>query len=145
MPTYVVTLTTSQRRVLFRTQENARLLLDILFRCRDEGRYLLHGFVILPVHVHLLLTPLRDRTAERCAQSIRETFAKAVRMKIPGALWQAWDPEHRVRSEEEFQSELEKIAALPELRGLRGYVFVHTLWADRMDEMPESLRLVAAG
>ena len=142
MPTYVVTLTTAQRRVLFLTPENARILLDVLFHRRDEGRYLLHGFAILPVQVHLLLTPLCERTAERCTQGVREAFARAVRLKIPGALWQGWDPERRVRSEQEFEAELGKIAALPGLRGLRGYGFVHTQWLGWVDVMPESLRLV---
>ena len=57
MPTHAVTTVTSQRRALFQRTANAELLQQLLFRYRDQGRYQLHGFVIMPDHVHLLLTP----------------------------------------------------------------------------------------
>lgn len=138
MPTYAFALTTSQRRVIFSKPENAGVLMDILFRYRDEGQYLLHGFAILPVQVHLLLTPLRQGTVERCMQRIRDEFAHRVRQRIPGELWQAWVIDHRVRNPEDFEVQLEKIAALPEQRKLREFAFVHTRHLDRMDAMPAS-------
>jgi putative transposase len=58
MPTYALTTATYQRRAIFTRTVNAELLLAILFHYRDQGRYLLHGFVIMPEHLHVLLTPL---------------------------------------------------------------------------------------
>lgn len=140
MPTYAFVLNTSQWRVIFSKAENARALMEVLFRLRGEGQFLLHGFAILPVQAHLLLTPLRERTAERSAHLIRDDFTRKVRLRIPGELWQTWNLEHRVRNEQDFQLELGRIAALPELRGMREYPFVHTQCLEQMDEMPETLR-----
>ena len=35
----------------------ADLLLEVIFHYRDQNKYLLHEFVIMPDHFHLLLTP----------------------------------------------------------------------------------------
>ena len=43
------------RRPIFRNDRLAQLLVDVLFRYRP--RHLLHEFVIMPDHVHLILTP----------------------------------------------------------------------------------------
>lgn len=139
MPTYAFALTTSQRRILFSKAENARVLMDVLFRYRDEGRYLLHGFAITPVQVHLLITPLQERTVERSAFLIRGEFARRVRLRIPGDLWQTWFLDHRVRNEQDFQAHLARIAALPRRRNLLDCPFVHTHHANRVDAMPDSL------
>jgi putative transposase len=138
MATYVLTATTCQRRGFFSRPANAELLLQLLFRYRDEGRYLLHGFAILRDEVHLLLTPSRERTSERCAQCIKEGFSAKVCMRIPGDVWQPGFQEHRVREENDFRIQIEKIAALPEQRNLRDHPFVHTRYLDRMDAMPDS-------
>ena len=43
----------------------ARLFLDTLARYRREGRFLLHEFVLMPDHFHLLLTPAHDVSLEK--------------------------------------------------------------------------------
>ena len=35
----------------------ARLLVDVLFHYRRQGKFLLHEFVLMPDHFHVLLTP----------------------------------------------------------------------------------------
>lgn len=144
MPTYAFALTTCQRRVLFSKAQNAALMMDILFRYRDEGRYLLHGFAIMPVQVYVLLTPCRERTIERCVRCVKDGFTAKTRLRIPGEVWQAWVLDHRVRDKEDFRKQLEIIVAIPERRNLRVYPFVHTQHWDRMDAMPVSLRVSSA-
>ena len=113
--------------------------MDVIFRFRKEGRYLLHGFAIMPVQAHLLITPLRESTLEGCQERIRSEFAHRARMKIPGEIWQAWAFDHRVRSAQDFELQLAKIAAYPVQRGLRDYGFVHTRNLQQIDAMPASL------
>src|SRR5580658_207992 len=60
--TYFVTFSTWQRRRLFVVENYARLFLQTLYRYRREGRYKLHAFVLMPEHVHLLLTSAHDVT-----------------------------------------------------------------------------------
>jgi putative transposase len=139
MPTYALTTATYQRRAIFIRTANADLLLQTLFRYRDQGRYLLHGFAIMPEHIHVLLTPSRDQTIERCAQCIKGGFSFQVRQQFKGEVWQPSFHEHRVRDEEDFKNQLAYIAANPGRRGLRDYEFGHTRHLQRIDPMPSGL------
>jgi len=72
--TYAATTITYARRAIFNRTANADLLLQTLFHYRDQGRYQLHAFVIMPEHIHLLITPSADQTIERCMQCIKGGF-----------------------------------------------------------------------
>jgi putative transposase len=136
METYALTTTTHQRRALFVRTKNVELLIKTLFRYRDQGRYALHGFVVMPEHLHVLLTPSPTQTIERCAQCIKGGFSHAVRAQFAGEIWQAGFHEHRIRDAEDFRRQLCYIAANPGKRGLLDWGFVHTRFADRTDPMP---------
>jgi len=43
----------------------------MLFQYRDSGAYLLHEFVIMPAHVHLMLTPNSEASLEKAVQLIK--------------------------------------------------------------------------
>ena len=60
-------------RSLFQTDRMARLFIDTLFHYRREGKFLLHEFVAMPTHFHLLLTPT-GVTLERTMQFIKADF-----------------------------------------------------------------------
>jgi putative transposase len=139
MNTYALTTTTYQRRALFVRTANAELLVRMLFHYRDQGRYKLHGFAIMPEHLHVLLTPCSSQTIERCAQCIKEGFSHEVRTQFAGEVWQAGFHEHRIRDGLDFCNQLAYIAANPERRGLRDYAFVHTRFPEQIDVMPAEL------
>ena len=140
MHTYALTTATHQRRALFTRTANAELLVKTLFHYRDQGRYFLHGFVIMPQHLHALLTPSSGQTIERCAQCIKGGFSHSLRAQFGGEVWQAGFHEHRVHDGQDFQNQLDYIAANPNKRGLTGHSFVHTCHLDQLDPMPERLR-----
>lgn len=52
---YFVTAKCWQGRAVFQVTESAEIMLDTIFSYRDKGAYLLHEFVIMPDHLHLLL------------------------------------------------------------------------------------------
>jgi putative transposase len=52
-----------------------RTLLPNTFRYRGEGRLLLHAFVVMPNHVHLLLTVPEALTLERVMQFVKGGFS----------------------------------------------------------------------
>ena len=56
---------------MFRVQENAEIVLACLFNYRDRAAYLLHEFVVMPNHLHILLTPGGECTLEKAMQSLR--------------------------------------------------------------------------
>jgi len=69
--TFFITSPTYARRRLFQLAANAQLFLETLQHYRREGHYKLHAFVVMPDHVHLLLTP-QIITIERASNSSKE-------------------------------------------------------------------------
>src|SRR5437899_9619453 len=58
--TYFVTFATWRRQRLFVVERYARLFLRTIYAYRRQGKLQLHAFVLMPEHVHLLLTPAED-------------------------------------------------------------------------------------
>lgn len=55
--TYFTSTQTWERRTLFVNERWADLMVATLLDYRSQGKYLLHEFVIMPDHLHLILTP----------------------------------------------------------------------------------------
>ena len=55
--TYLVTSVTYERRSLFQVEAHAELFIETLQHYRREGHFKLHAFVVMPDHVHFLITP----------------------------------------------------------------------------------------
>jgi len=51
----------------------ARLFVEVLFHYRDHKNYLLHEFVLMPDHFHLLVSP--TLSLERSLQLIKGGFS----------------------------------------------------------------------
>jgi len=69
--TYFVTTKTWDSHAIFQVPENARILIEYMMRYREQGAYLLHEFVVMPDHLHLILTPGDDTSLERAMQFIK--------------------------------------------------------------------------
>jgi putative transposase len=136
MSTYSITTVTFQRKALFLRTANAELLVKTIFRYREQGRFLLHGFAVVPEHLHVLLTPVNRQTVERCVQCIKRGFSFSLREQFAGEVWQTGFHEHRIRDSEDFRNQIEYVAQNPQRRRLTDYQFVHTNYLDRLDGMP---------
>ena len=55
----------------------ARLFLKSLYGYRRQEQFHLHALVLMPEHVHLLLTPAPDVTLERVVQLIKGGYSYA--------------------------------------------------------------------
>lgn len=97
--TFFITAPTHERRTIFRKDATAQLFLDTLQHYRREGHYKLHAFVVMPDHVHLLLTP-QQITVERAMQLIKGGFSHRLGFKYP--VWQRSFADRRVRDREDF-------------------------------------------
>ena len=73
--TYFVTLSAYQRQSLFQSIRVTELFLSTLFSYRDQNKFLVHEFVVMPNHVHLLITPQSRVTLERAIQFINGGFS----------------------------------------------------------------------
>jgi hypothetical protein len=71
---YFATFNAFMRKQLLQSHQSAELAVEVLFLYRNDGRYLLHEFVIMPDHVHLILSPLAANTLPHCIQLIKGTI-----------------------------------------------------------------------
>jgi putative transposase len=86
---YFVTTKCGQGRSLFQVTEVAEILLNTLFHYRDSGAYLLHEFVIMPDHLHLMLTPNSETSLEKTVQLIKGGSSHRIH-KARGGKMEVW-------------------------------------------------------
>jgi len=118
--TYFVTASAYMHQNLFQRHESANLLLDTIFRYRDAGEFLLQEFVVMPNHIHLLLSVDDDHAIGRAMQMVKGGFSHALReagLKST-AVWQPSYYEHRVRDMNEYGRMRAYIHDNPVRRGL---------------------------
>lgn len=101
---YFVTAQTWQRRALFSKPEMAGILLAHVLECRERGFYKLHAFVIMPNHLHALLTPGEDATLEKGMQMIKGGSAYKIRKQFHKRfpVWQSSFHDRWIRDAAEY-------------------------------------------
>jgi putative transposase len=124
--TFFITSVTAQRRALFQLTATADLLVDVFLHYREQGKYLLHDFVIMPDHFHALITPAPEISLERAVQFIKGGFSFRLRSSLP--VWQGSFTNHRIRDDQDFKRHREYIRMNPVRAGL----------AQRVEEYPHS-------
>jgi putative transposase len=107
---FFVTTVTAQRRPIFRREETAELFIATLTHYRDAGKFLLHEFVVMSDHVHLLITPSEEISLERAVQFIKGGFSFRLKQ---GSIWQSGFTNHHVRDDEDYERHREYILMNP--------------------------------
>jgi putative transposase len=69
--TFFITTVTWRRLPIFRNEARTRLLLDVMLDYREQWKYRLHEFVIMPDHIHALIRPTPTISLERAVQFIK--------------------------------------------------------------------------
>jgi len=97
----MVTSATWGRRSLFQRENWATLLIDTLYHYRGTA-YLLHEFVIMPDHIHVLLTP--KTTLEKTVPFIKGGFSYRAKKELGSNMevWQKGFSDHRIRDAEDY-------------------------------------------
>ena len=80
--TFFVTSATAGRRALLPSDRMAELLVDVLAENRRKRRLLLHEFVIIPNHFHLLLAPAAEIPLEKALPFIKGGFSHRAKREI---------------------------------------------------------------
>jgi putative transposase len=127
--TYHVTAVTAQRRSLFQVTATAELLQQTIFDYRGRGKFLLHAFVIMPDHFHILITPAHDVSPEKAVQFIKDGFS--FRFKSKFDVWMRSFNETQILDEEKFLTCVRYIEDNP----------VH----ERLEQTPEVYPYTSAG
>ena len=136
---------------MFQTERSAELFLDVLQSYRGQHKFLLHAFVIMPNHFHVILTPSEGVTLERAVQYLKGGFSfRAKReLHIQREIWQPKYHDRRIRDGEECAALLRYLEDNPAKRRLvetaSGFPFSSAnprFGANAFDKFPEELRRV---
>ena len=136
--TYFVTTVTANRRRLFQTSEAADLMLGVLGHYRKEHRFALHAFVVMPDHLHLLITPAPEVSLEKAIQFIKGGFS--FRLKSKRDVWERGFNEVQIRNADKFHGCRRYIEENPLraglTRALEGFKYSSAFSLNETDPMP---------
>src|ERR1035437_6560517 len=141
--TYFVTSDTWERRALFNVESWARLFFKTLLSHRGAA-YLLHEFVLMPDHFHLLTTPLI--ALERAIQLIKGGFSYQAKKQLGShmEIWRRGFADHRIRDTEDYDKHLHYIHLNPVKKHLCAspseyrYSSAYPGW--KLDPVPQGLK-----
>jgi putative transposase len=142
--TYFVTLETRQRRPVFSAASMADLLVQQIYEQRGQKRFALHEFVIMPDHVHLLLTP-RAMNVEQTIQLLKDGFAAAIaqQLGLRSEIWGQTFSDRRIRDGADYQMHARYICGNPVRHLLaehpEDYLYCSARRQYELDPPPEAL------
>ena len=147
--TYFVTANVMEKRSLFQVEKIARLFIEVMYEYRSMKKYQLHEFVVMPDHIHLILSPT-GITLERAMQLVKGGFSfqlnKALRRKRDP--WQPSFFDRRIRDSLEYQKYKDYIWQNPVKRGLartpEEYPYSSANPAFKLDPVPQRLKPLVA-
>jgi putative transposase len=104
--TYFVTTKTWQNRSIFQVTANAEILIECLTGYRNKHFYLLHEFVVMPNHLHLLLTPSGETALEKAIQLIKGGSSHEIHKRRETRLqvWSSGFHESTIRDARDFEA-----------------------------------------
>ena len=113
--TFFVTSRTWESRKLFTKPPACEIFIETLLHYRSQQSYLLHAFVLMPDHFHLLLTPGPAMSLERAVQYIKGGSARRICQKLSYRfpVWQRGFSDHRIRDPLDYETHLRYIHANP--------------------------------
>src|SRR5271165_1481257 len=140
--TYFVTACAHMHRNLFQRRETAEVMVATIFRYRDAGEFQVHEYVVMPDHIHLLVTPCSGSSIARVMQLIKGGFSHELRQSGSrlNAVWQQRFQERRVRDLNDFGNFARYIRENPVRKGLASvacdYPYSSGAANVRLDEYP---------
>jgi putative transposase len=148
--TYFVTTKTWQSHAILQVPLHAEIVLECVLRHQEAGAYLLHEFVVMPNHLHLLMTLAGNASLEKAMQLIKGGSSHEIHKrngsKFP--IWQSGFHEESVRDILDFQVKAKYIhenavhARLAE--NPADYPYSSASGAFRLDAPPERLKVYSS-
>ena len=102
------------------SEQNATLFIDVLRSYVRARKFQVHDFVVMPDHVHLLITVDKAMSIEKAMQLIKGGFSYRVKKECGylGEVWQRGFSDVRVEDRDSFLRHREYIVQNPVKRGL---------------------------
>ena len=146
--TYMVTTSTWERRALFKNERWADLLIDTIYHYRGSA-YQLHEFVIMPDHLHVLITPLTS--LEKAVQFIKGGFSYRAKKELGSNMevWQKGFSDHRIRDASDYRVHAIYIRQNPVRKHLcdwaEQYSYSSVSGRFELDDLPQGLKASSVG
>jgi putative transposase len=118
--TYFITTKTAQNISVFQVKDVADIVAAKILEYRSKGNYLLHDFVLMPNHLHLILTPADSLTLEKCMQLVKGESSHEIH-KDRGSKMQIWQSsfhESRVTDSSDYKKKADYIRFHPVVANL---------------------------
>jgi len=112
---YFVTTKCWQGRHVFQVPEIAEIVVQTIVNHRERKAFLLHEFVVMPDHLHVMLTPSANTSLEKCVQLIKGGSSYAIH-KARGQkmeIWQEGFHDWTIRDADDWSSKVEYIRMNP--------------------------------
>jgi len=140
--TYFTTFSTAERRALFLAEATAQLMITTVQGYRDKGSFTLHAFVVMPDHVHVLLTPAAEVPLEKTIQLMKGGFSFRLKNRLD--VWERGHFDRRIKDREGYDACVKYIHDNPVKDGMVSeaaeYVFSSAYPGVKVDAMPGWLR-----
>jgi putative transposase len=146
--TYFIGSQTAERRPFFKHERWAKLMLDCVYHYRGNA-YLLHEFVIMHDHFHLLITP--QGTLEKAAQFVKGGFSYRAKKELeyPWDVWQRGFSDHRIRNASDYNEHVTYIHMNPLRKGYcarpQEYPYSSAFPGFDLDAVPQGLKPQSLG
>ena len=144
--TFFVTSSIADKRNLLQSHRAAQLFIDVLYQYRSQHKYLLHDFVVMPDHFHILIMIAQEISIERAVQFIKGGFAfrAGTELGFRSPVWQRGFSEVRIHDADAFAGVREYIAQNPVKRRLSEtpteYDYSSARAGFELDEIPQRLK-----
>ena len=144
--TYFVTSRTWESRAVFKMQQPCEIFVEAIFNYRDQGKYKLHGFVLMPEHFHMILTPGAELSVERAVQFVKGGSARRIGLELnyKFPVWQRGFSDHRIRDARDYSDHMNYLEQNPVKRRLveraSEYRWSSASGAFVMDDVPQGLK-----
>lgn len=136
---YFISTQTQGRKPFFRHDRWAQLMQSTIHHYNGTG-YTLHAYVIMPDHLHILMTPIES--IEKAMQLIKGGFSFRAKREFnwQEEIWQPGFTDHRIRDAVDWQRHIDYIRTNPIEAKLTSetdlYVFMNLL----QKEVPHELK-----
>lgn len=143
--TYFIIAGTYNKANLLQSDRMAALFCQTLARYREAGKLKLHAFVIMPNHIHLLITVPKGLTLERAMQFIKGfSFEAGKLFGVRSPIWQKSFVDRGVRDVIEAERYRNYIHQNPARAGLVGadtvFIYFSMNPGFEVDELPQRLK-----
>jgi putative transposase len=113
---HFLTFSCYRRLPLLNTSQSRDAFVEALAAIRERYKFLLVGYVVMPNHVHLLISESGDCTPSVILKVLKQRVSRDLRAGTTGNLPSFWQPrfyDFNVWSEKKFREELDYMHANP--------------------------------